>query len=447
MTMTRCSIGIALALVVGCNGGASSDAQSPAGSAAASDSLVGISPDAAGSKPRPFAVSAPADTTWSRATPSELGSLAASLIIPVQGVVASQLSDSYTAARTGHVHEALDIMAPRGTPVLSATDGRVLKLHQSVAGGNMVYAADASDRFILMYGHLDRYADGLTQGMAIKRGQFLGYVGTTGNAAPGSPHLHFAIARGRPSVAWWKGAAVNPYTLFVPSGTVAAIDSTLRIPVADAPTTTVPAQVAVIPTPAPKPAPVTAARIDTATVATVATHYTLTSGEAKKLISGKAKSVLAALRAHDMVAVSAFVDPTKGLRFSPYAHVDNKTDRLIKKDRVKSLWNTKVVSVWGTHDGSGAPLRLTYPEYHKAFVNDVNFSKAPKVAYNAAPLGTGNTPNNIAELYPDAIVVEYHVPGVDPKLDGMDWKSLWLVFEKKGTTWYLVGLVHGAWTI
>ena len=77
----------------------------------------------------------------------------------------------------------------------------------------MVYASDPSDRFIFMYGHLDRYADGLKEGMPLKRGQVIGYVGTTGNAPPNTPHLHFAIVRGRPSVAWWRGTPVNPYPL------------------------------------------------------------------------------------------------------------------------------------------------------------------------------------------------------------------------------------------
>jgi peptidoglycan LD-endopeptidase LytH len=213
--------GIAIALVIGCGGPAATDKKLPAGSATASDtmtvdSLVGLATEVAASAPLPVAVSTPADTASTAATPDELASLAAGMIIPVQGVVRSQLRDSYTEARSGHAHEALDIMAPRGTPVLSATDGRVLKLYQSVAGGTMVYAADASDRFILMYGHLDRYADGLAEKMPIKRGQLIGYIGSTGNAPPGATHLHFAIARGHPSVAWWKGFAVNPYTLFVP---------------------------------------------------------------------------------------------------------------------------------------------------------------------------------------------------------------------------------------
>ena len=135
------------------------------------------------------------------------------LTMPVEGVMPWELRDTFGDPRTGHAHEALDIMAPRGTRVLSATNGRLTKLHESVRGGTMVYAADASDRYVLMYGHLDRYADGLVEGMPLARGQLLGYVGSTGDAVASGPHLHFAIARGKPSVAWWKGDPVNPYPL------------------------------------------------------------------------------------------------------------------------------------------------------------------------------------------------------------------------------------------
>ena len=166
--------------------------------------------------PTPAPAPAPAadrDTTSVVASPAELDALRAALAIPVQGVAAGALHDSYDEARVGHSHQALDILAPRGTPVLAATDGRVLKLHDSAAGGLMVYQADASDRFILMYGHLDGYAPGLADGAPLRRGQLIGYVGTTGNAPPGTPHLHFVVARGRPSVSWWKGTPVNPYPL------------------------------------------------------------------------------------------------------------------------------------------------------------------------------------------------------------------------------------------
>jgi peptidoglycan LD-endopeptidase LytH len=156
------------------------------------------------------------DTGTKTASSAELNDLRAELAIPLEGVKPADLRDSYAERRGGRAHEALDILAARGTPVLSAADGRLLKLFDSKAGGLMVYAADRSDRFILMYGHLDHYADGLSEGMSLRRGQVVGYVGTTGNAAANAPHLHFAIARGSPRVAWWKGTPVNPYPLLMP---------------------------------------------------------------------------------------------------------------------------------------------------------------------------------------------------------------------------------------
>lgn len=182
---------------------------------AALDSAAGLLPDSAVVTPPP-AVSVPNDTMPVVATIDDLQALATTLMIPVQGVAAGELRDSYLEARGGRVHEAIDIHAARGTPVMAATDGRLVKLFDSRAGGLMVYAADATDRFLFMYGHLENYAAGMTEGMPLRRGQVIGYVGTSGNAPPAAPHLHLAIARGRPSVAWWKGTPVNPYPLFVP---------------------------------------------------------------------------------------------------------------------------------------------------------------------------------------------------------------------------------------
>jgi murein DD-endopeptidase MepM/ murein hydrolase activator NlpD len=126
----------------------------------------------------------------------------------------SALHDTYDELRGGtRPHEALDILAPRGTPVLSSTNGRVLKLFNSKPGGLMVYAADSTDRFILMYGHLDAYAPGLAEGQPLTQGQVIGTVGTTGNAPPNLPHLHFAIARTNDVKVWWKGDPVNPFPM------------------------------------------------------------------------------------------------------------------------------------------------------------------------------------------------------------------------------------------
>jgi peptidoglycan LD-endopeptidase LytH len=146
------------------------------------------------------------------------------LLLPVAGVKPSALRDAYTEARSGgREHQAIDIMAPRGSEVVSAADGVLLKLHNSALGGLMVYAADATDSFIFMYGHLDAYATGLVPGMSLRRGQLLGYVGSTGNVSPNAPHLHFAISRGKPSERWWSGTPLNPYPLLAHA---AVLDST-----------------------------------------------------------------------------------------------------------------------------------------------------------------------------------------------------------------------------
>jgi murein DD-endopeptidase MepM/ murein hydrolase activator NlpD len=168
---------------------------------------------------RPDAFSRSTSYEGAPVTERDLAALAAGLVVPVTGVARSALRDSYTEARGAggeRAHEAIDIMAARGTPVLAATDGRLLKLFNSRPGGLMIYTTDASERFILFYGHLDGYAAGLTDGMRLTRGQVIGYVGTTGNAAPDAPHLHFGILRGNPAVSWSEGTPVNPYPLLAP---------------------------------------------------------------------------------------------------------------------------------------------------------------------------------------------------------------------------------------
>jgi len=153
------------------------------------------------------------DSAAVRPTTDELVELAESLIVPVAGVQPKDLLDTFDEPRGTRRHNALDIPAPRGTPVLSATDGRVQRLFTSAAGGLMVYASDPSGRFVLMYAHLDRYADGLTDSTTLRRGDTIGFVGTTGNAPPNVPHLHFAIARARDVRKWWSGTPVDPRPL------------------------------------------------------------------------------------------------------------------------------------------------------------------------------------------------------------------------------------------
>ena len=154
-----------------------------------------------------------ADSNAVRPAPEELAQLASSLIVPVAGVQPKDLLDTFDERRGTRRHNALDIPAPRGTPVLSAAPGRVLRLFSSQAGGLMVYASDATDRFVLMYGHLDRYASGMADGMPLQRGDTIGFVGTTGNAPPNVPHLHFAIARTSNVARWWTGMPIDPRPL------------------------------------------------------------------------------------------------------------------------------------------------------------------------------------------------------------------------------------------
>jgi murein DD-endopeptidase MepM/ murein hydrolase activator NlpD len=137
------------------------------------------------------------------------------LIVPVSGIDASSLRSSFDEPRGGggRRHEAMDILAPRGTPVLAAVDGRVVKLFTSAAGGLTVYQFDVEERFSYYYAHLDAYAPDLNEGESVARGQILGFVGTTGNAPADTPHLHFAIYRLGPDKKWWEGEALDPFDL------------------------------------------------------------------------------------------------------------------------------------------------------------------------------------------------------------------------------------------
>lgn len=170
--------------------------------------VVSPAPEAAGARMSDLAPAASASATTADAP------VADSLLIPVAGVSASQLNDTFNEARgTERSHEALDILAPKGTQVLAVADGKIAKLFDSKPGGLTVYQFDASEKFAYYYAHLDRYAAGIREGTVLKRGDLVGYVGTTGNADPATPHLHFAIFELGPEKQWWKGTPINPYPL------------------------------------------------------------------------------------------------------------------------------------------------------------------------------------------------------------------------------------------
>jgi peptidoglycan LD-endopeptidase LytH len=137
-----------------------------------------------------------------------------SLGIPVRGLRADDLVSSFTDARGRRRHEAIDILAPRGTDVLAVEDGEVAKIFTSDAGGLTLYQFDPTKTFVYYYAHLDSYAPGLKEGSLLRRGDVVGAVGTTGNAPKDTPHLHFAISKLDPDKRWWGGTALDPFLVW-----------------------------------------------------------------------------------------------------------------------------------------------------------------------------------------------------------------------------------------
>ena len=159
------------------------------------------------------------------ASPPALGTLAPvvsdvealarrSLMFPVAGIERSRLVDNFAERRGDRVHEAIDIPAPRGTPVLAVDDGPVQKLFVSRAGGNTLYQFDPTGTYCYYYAHLDAYAPGLAEGRVLRKGEPIGTVGTSGNSPPDAPHLHFTIFKLGPDKRWWEGMPVNPFPLW-----------------------------------------------------------------------------------------------------------------------------------------------------------------------------------------------------------------------------------------
>ena len=188
--------------------------------ARASDTLTAAIADSAGALSAAPAPAIPGGSSAPGVVPADLDALKGQgLVIPVAGVAAKDLVDSFDDMRGGtRHHNALDIMAARNTPVLAALPGKVLQLHNSEAGGLTIYMSDPSSRFVLMYGHLDSYKPGLAKGQSVKRGDIIGFVGSTGNANPAAPHLHFQITRNDNMSEWWKGTPINPFLIFRPQG-------------------------------------------------------------------------------------------------------------------------------------------------------------------------------------------------------------------------------------
>lgn len=193
----------------------------PAGAAIVTEPLVQAAPSKVEVKPTKKEEPAPVATPPPVATATPVMSANAveelrdrSLTLPVQGIKREQLRDTFNELRgTSRRHEALDVLAPRNTPVLAVEDGTIAKLFLSDAGGITIYQFDPSSNYVYYYAHLERYAEGLKEGASVKRGDVIGYVGTTGNAPRDTPHLHFAIVQMTSEKKWWEGTAIDPYSV------------------------------------------------------------------------------------------------------------------------------------------------------------------------------------------------------------------------------------------
>jgi hypothetical protein len=218
------------------------------------------------------------------------------------------------------------------------------------------------------------------------------------------------------------GAIASPTT--VPTATASAARSATPTV---APTATATA------TPKPTPTDIRAAR-------------SLPEAEAKRQVEATALAVINVLKAKDTTKLAIIAHPDKGVRFSMYPFVHLDTDQVLKAADLAGAFTDPKVRLWGISDGQGAEVRLTFANYYPRYIYDVDFVKAPQVSYNRA-IGSGTMTDNSATAYPDAVMVEFYYPGFDPQYGGMDWRSLRLFFEQKNGTWFLVGIVHGQWTI
>jgi len=136
------------------------------------------------------------------------------LMVPVEGIPRGALRDNYTAKRGSGIHGALDILAPRYSAVVASDDLIIGRLFSGPVGGIVIYAYDADERFVYYYAHLQRYRKGLAVGDRVAKGSVIGYVGTTGNAPPDTPHLHFQVMKRSVGRVWWDGPAINPFSFF-----------------------------------------------------------------------------------------------------------------------------------------------------------------------------------------------------------------------------------------
>ena len=189
-----------------------------------------------------------------------------------------------------------------------------------------------------------------------------------------------------------------------------------------------------------------AAPTPVATISPTTAARTLPAAEAQRLVSARVAATLDALKRRDGAALSAVAHPTRGVRFTPYPFVQVAKDVVLMRSELTGAYRDTKARTWGVSDGKGDPITLTFADYGARYVWSRDFLAATKTSYNK-PIGTGNSVDNTAEAYPNAILYEAYDPGPVPADEPFRWQSLRLLFEDVGGSWYLVGVVHAEWTI
>lgn len=156
--------------------------------------------------------------------------------------------------------------------------------------------------------------------------------------------------------------------------------------------------------------------------------------------------VLESLQKEDMEELKDYIHPEKGVRFTPYPYVDLEKNIVLKRDEIVDVFNDSKTYIWGSYDAKGDPIELSFKDYYKEFVYDKDFLN-PQIIGNNYIVSSGNSLDNVKEAYPDSKFAELYFKGFEEQYEGIDWESLKLVFEKQEGKWYLVGVIHGQWTV
>jgi hypothetical protein len=168
-------------------------------------------------------------------------------------------------------------------------------------------------------------------------------------------------------------------------------------------------------------------------------------GDATKALAKIGQIVLTAIKNYEYKNLEDLIHPELCLRFSPYSYLSSD-NQIICGPEINSVTQSTETQFWGYFDGTGEEINLNFKSYHQRFIYDQDYFQAKVIGFNQE-VSSGNSINNIPEFYPDGMMIEYHFPGIDPQYDGLDWRSIRLVFMELDSDWYLVAIIHGEWTI